>query len=228
MKISDKGLAIIKKFEGCQLKAYKCPAGVWTIGYGHTGSDVKSGMTITKTQAIELLKKDVAKFEKAVEKYNSVYDWNQNQFDAMVSFAFNVGSINQLTNNGKRTILEISAKITAYNKAGGRVLAGLTKRRAEEKKLFDTKVISTAKTTVSNTSTTTKASDVKMTSIKKGSKGKAVKVWQIIIGAKPDGDFGEDTRKKTIAFQKKVFPNDKDQWDGIVGDKTWKAGLGSI
>ena len=69
MKISNNGLAIIEKFEGCQLKAYVCPAGVLTIGYGHTGSDVKPGMTITKEQAVELLKKDVAKFEKVVEKY---------------------------------------------------------------------------------------------------------------------------------------------------------------
>lgn len=140
MKISNNGLAIIEKFEGCQLKAYVCPAGVLTIGYGHTGSDVKPGMTITKEQAVELLKKDVAKFEKVVEKYNSTYKWNQNQFDALVSFAFNIGNIDQLTNNGKRSIAEISAKITAYNKAGGRVLTGLTKRRAAEKALFDTAV----------------------------------------------------------------------------------------
>ena len=140
MKISDNGLAIIQKYEGCQLKAYLCPAGVLTIGYGHTGSDVKSGMTITKAKALELLKKDISRFEKAVSKYDSVYHWNQNQFDALVSFAFNIGSIDQLTNNGKRSIAEISSKITAYDKANGKALAGLTKRRAEEKKLFDTKV----------------------------------------------------------------------------------------
>lgn len=225
MKISDNGLAIIEKYEGCKLAAYRCPAGVLTIGYGHTGSDVKSGMTITKSQAIELLKKDVAKFEKKVEKYNSIYNWNQNQFDAMVSFAFNVGSIDQLTNNGKRSIAEISAKITAYNKANGKVLTGLVRRRAEEKELFDKK---TTNTVVTTETAIKEENDVKMTTIKKGSKGKAVKVWQIIIGAEPDGDFGDDTRLKTIAFQKKTWPNDKTQWDGIVGYKTWKAGLGSI
>ena len=158
MKISDNGLTIIQKFEGCQLKAYKCPAGVLTIGYGHTGSDVKTGMTITKVQAIELLKKDVAKFEKLVSKYESTYKWNQNQFDAMVSFAFNVGSIDQLTANGTRTISEISAKIPAYNKAGGKALAGLTNRRSAEKKLFDTAVGKTTATT-----TTTKAVKYKVT-----------------------------------------------------------------
>lgn len=137
MKISDKGLAIIKKFEGCRLTAYKCPAGVLTIGYGHTGSDVVSGMKITQAQAVELLKKDLAKFEKKVEKYNGVYDWNQNQFDAMVSFAYNIGSIDQLTAKGTRSIAEISKAILLYNKAAGKVLRGLTNRREAEKKLFD-------------------------------------------------------------------------------------------
>lgn len=78
------------------------------------------------------------------------------------------------------------------------------------------------------TTQTTKPEDVKMTQIKKGSEGKAVKVWQAIIGVTIDGDFGTKTRNATIAFQKKAFPNDKSQWDGIVGDKTWKAGLESV
>lgn len=163
MKISDKGLAIIQKYEGCRLKTYLCPAGVLTIGYGHTGSDVKSGMTITKAKALELLKKDISRFEKAVSKYDSVYHWNQNQFDALVSFAFNIGSIDQLTNNGKRSISEISSKITAYDKANGKVLAGLTKRRAEEKKLFDTKVSSVP----TQSSTTKKSSKKSITTIAK-------------------------------------------------------------
>ena len=222
MKISDNGLNIITEFEGCQLKAYRCPAGVLTIGYGHTGSDVTAGLTITKDQAIKLLKKDISKFEKKVEKYNSIYNWNQNQFDAMVSFAFNVGSIDQLTDNGKRSIKEISSKITAYNKAGGKVLAGLTRRRAKEIELFDTKV------GIINTTITKEGDDVDMPIIKKGFKGKAVKIWQIIIGSEPDGIFGTKTEKDTIAFQKKMFPNDKTQWDGIVGNKSWKVGLGSV
>lgn len=137
MKTSEKGLNLIKKFEGCRLTAYKCPAGVLTIGYGHTGSDVVSGMKITQAQAVELLKKDLEKFEKKVEKYNGVYGWNQNQFDAMVSFAYNVGSIDQLTAKGTRSISEISEKILAYNKAAGKVLKGLVNRREAEKKLFD-------------------------------------------------------------------------------------------
>lgn len=76
--------------------------------------------------------------------------------------------------------------------------------------------------------TTTKASDVKMKQIKRGSTGKAVKVWQAILGIDIDGKFGPNTRTATIAFQKKAFPNQKDEWDGVVGEKTWRAGLESV
>ena len=136
MKISSNGLAIIKKYEGVRLNAYKDAAGVWTIGYGHT-KGVKAGMKITQAQADAFLKQDCAAAEKNVSTFDSKYHWNQNQFDALVSFAFNIGSINQLTANGTRTIQQISKKIPAYNKAGGRVLNGLVKRRNEEKALFD-------------------------------------------------------------------------------------------
>lgn len=76
--------------------------------------------------------------------------------------------------------------------------------------------------------TTTKASDVKMKTIKSGSTGKAVKVWQAIIGVDIDGKFGPATRNATLAFQKKAFPNAPSEWDGVVGEKTWKAGLESV
>lgn len=79
-----------------------------------------------------------------------------------------------------------------------------------------------------NQTTSQKVSDTKMKTIKKGSTGKAVKVWQAIIGVSIDGDFGTKTKDATIAFQKKAFPNDEDEWDGIVGAKTWKAGLESL
>lgn len=135
MKTSNNGINLIKKFEGCKLTAYKCPAGVWTIGYGHTAGVVK-GMKITSAEATKLLKDDLVKFEKHVMKFNNIYKWTQNEFDALVSFAFNIGSISQLTNNGKRSKTEIVNKIPAYNKAGGQVLSGLTKRRKEEQDLF--------------------------------------------------------------------------------------------
>lgn len=135
MKISQRGIDLIKEFEGCRLTAYKDAVGVWTIAYGHT-KNVKEGRKITQEQAEELLKKDLAEYEAKVEKYNK-YNWNQNQFDALVSFAYNIGSIDQLTSNGRRAIKTISEKILEYNKAGGKKLEGLVRRRKAEKKLFD-------------------------------------------------------------------------------------------
>ena len=140
MDISNKGLELIKQFEGLRLKAYKCPAGVLTIGYGHTGG-VRDTMTITKETADYLLKCDVAKFVSHVNHINKLgrYNFTQSQFDALVSFAFNVGSINQLTANGTRDIKTIAEKMLLYNKAGGRVLEGLTRRRKAEHDLFTEK-----------------------------------------------------------------------------------------
>lgn len=138
--LSANGLNLIKSFEGCKLTAYKCvpTEKYYTIGYGHYGSDVKAGMTITLKRAEELLLQDCQKFVNHVNSYMDKYNFNQNQFDALVSFAYNIGSIKQLTANGTRTTAQISTKITAYNKSGGKVLKGLVKRRAKEKELFDT------------------------------------------------------------------------------------------
>jgi GH24 family phage-related lysozyme (muramidase) len=141
-KVSDAGAQLVAKFEGCRSAAYKDAARVWTIGYGHTGyvkfykKNVCAGMTITQEQAVELLKDDLADSEVAVNKYYSKYTWNQNEFDALVSFAFNIGSIDQLVANGIRSRSVISEKILLYNKAGGNVLTGLTTRRTAERALF--------------------------------------------------------------------------------------------
>lgn len=132
---SQTGIDLIKKFEGCRLTAYKCAAGVWTIGFGHTNG-VKAGQTITSAQAELFLKEDLKKFEDKVNKYNKKYGWSQCEFDALVSFAFNLGSIDQLTANGTRSRSVIADKILLYNKAGGRVLSGLTTRRKAERELF--------------------------------------------------------------------------------------------
>lgn len=148
MKISKNGLNLIKEFEGCQLKAYLCPAGVVTIGWGTTNADSKvTGLTITmgtkitQKKADEMLEKTVnSKYTSSVDKYMKKYNFNQNQYDALVSFAYNIGSIDQLTSNGTRSIAEISNKILLYNKANGKELPGLTRRRKAEKKLFDTPV----------------------------------------------------------------------------------------
>lgn len=138
MKINDAGLNIIKKYEGCHLTAYKCPSGVWTIGYGHTHG-VTQGMTITQEQADDFLRSDVSNAEKYVSQYNELYHFTSNQFSALVSFTYNcgVGNFRKLINGGQRTITEISNAIPNYNKGGGKVLQGLVKRRKEEKAMFD-------------------------------------------------------------------------------------------
>lgn len=141
MKTSSKGVSLIKQFEGCRLKAYKCPAGVWTIGYGHTAG-VKAGDIITQETAESYLRNDLVTYEKAVMNYDGIYHFNQNQFDALVSFTYNcgAGNLKNLTQSGKRTIAQISEKILLYNKAGGVTLFGLQRRRAAEKVLFDTPI----------------------------------------------------------------------------------------
>lgn len=142
LKTSSRGVSLIKLFEGCRLKAYKCPAGVWSIGYGHT-SDVKEGDCISLEQADDYLRNDLSIYEKAVNNYDTIYHFNQNQFDALVSFTYNCGTVNlkSLTQSGKRTIEQISVKILLYNKAGGVVLSGLQRRRYAEKELFDSPVM---------------------------------------------------------------------------------------
>lgn len=139
MKTSDNGIELIKSFEGFSPKACKCVESekYYTIGYGHYGSDVKKDDTISKSAATELLKKDVGSTERKVSKYNSIYDFNQNQFDALVSFCYNVGNIDGLTKNGTRSISQISTAFTYYNKSGGKVLKGLQSRRLKERELFN-------------------------------------------------------------------------------------------
>ena len=140
MKTSQAGINLIKSFEGCRLKAYK-PVSTeryWTIGYGHYGADVKQGMTITQAQADSFLVADLSKFEGYVNALG--IQLNQNQFDALVSFAYNCGAGNLRTLCANRTLPQIAVKLLAYNKAGGKILSGLTRRRKEEQKLFNSPV----------------------------------------------------------------------------------------
>lgn len=203
MKTSQNGIDLIKKYEGCRLESYKCPAGVWTIGYGHT-SGVKDGQKITQAQADAYLISDLEKFEKKVEKYNAKYSWTQNEFDALVSFAFNIGSIDQLTANGTRERSIIAEKFLLYNKAAGKVLSGLTKRREEERKLF-------------------LSGKVGRSTVKYGSRGEDVTFLQQRLTAKGyglgsiDGIFGNKTLEAVKAFQ---IENGLTV-DGIVGVNTW-------
>lgn len=146
MQISSNGLELIKKYEGCRLKAYKpIPAEkYWTIGWGHYGADVKEGMTITQEQADKMLIEDMARYEEAVNNTCDYLNLNQNQFDALVSFTYNcgAGNLQQLTKNKRRNIEEIASHIELYNKgADGKTLAGLVRRRKEEKELFLTPVV---------------------------------------------------------------------------------------
>lgn len=136
-RISKRGIDLIKEFEGLRLTAYKALPNeeLYTIGYGHYGL-ADSTMTITEQEAEDLLVKDLEKAETRVNKYMDIYRFNQNQFDALVSFAHNVGSINKLTNNGKRTIKEIVKAFPKYNKSGGKTIQGLVIRRAIELDLF--------------------------------------------------------------------------------------------
>lgn len=135
MKISNDCIVLVKQFEGCRLNAYKCPAGVWTIGYGHTAG-VTGEMKISQAQAELFLLDDLQKYAERVNKYDSKYSWKQNEFDALVSFCYNVGSIDQLTANGTRSRQVIAEKMLLYNKGGGKVLAGLVRRRKAECDLF--------------------------------------------------------------------------------------------
>ena len=139
MKTSNNGINLIKEFEGCKLSSYKCPAGVWTIGYGHT-KNVKQGMKITNEHATNLLKDDLKTYEGYVNKYVKV-KLNQNQFDALVSFTFNCGggalkSSTLLKKLNKGDYTGAANELLRWNKANGKILAGLTRRRQAEKALF--------------------------------------------------------------------------------------------
>lgn len=144
MKTSRTGIDLIKKWEGCRLKAYQCSAGVWTIGYGLTSAagiiPVTKGMTITQQQADEYLVASLVKYEAAVQKAVNRSP-NQNQFDAMVSLCFNIGpgafaksSLLRKFNDGD--LAGAADAFLLWRKAGGRVLPGLEARRQDERKLF--------------------------------------------------------------------------------------------
>ena len=138
MKISQRGIDLIKGFEGCVLHAYKCTPSeeYYTIGYGHYGADVKPDQTITKTIAEVMLRDDLIKYETLVNIYSG-YNFNQNEYDALVSFAYNIGSIKQLTKDGTRTKAEIANAMLLYtHDSAGNELEGLVRRRKAEHDLF--------------------------------------------------------------------------------------------
>lgn len=137
------GLALIKRFEGCRLRAYK-PVRTeryWTIGWGHYGADVEEGQVITQAEADDLLAEDVQHCADAVDSPRYVpltARLNDNQRDALISFAYNCGAGNLRTLCRDRGLEEIRDAMGLYNKSGGAVLPGLARRRAAEQALFDT------------------------------------------------------------------------------------------
>lgn len=140
MTVSDRGVELIAKYEGCRLEAYKCPAGVWTIGYGHTAG-VTQGQTLPSQEAAKaLLKEDLKKYggyvNSCVKKGLITFPLNQNRFDALTSFCYNCGNGNLQKLVSGRDAATVADKLLAYNKGGGKVLAGLTRRREEERALF--------------------------------------------------------------------------------------------
>ena len=139
MNIGQKGIDLIKHFEGCELNAYKCPAGVWTIGYGHI-KGVSEGMSITQEQAEQMLLDELKEYENYINEL-VVVDLSQNQFDALVSWVYNLGPANlksstllKVLNSGDYA--GVPDQIERWNKAGGKVLEGLIRRRLAESSLF--------------------------------------------------------------------------------------------
>lgn len=144
MQTSDKGIALIKQFEGCKLTAYQDSVGVWTIGYGWTkpvdGKPIRAGMTIKQETAERLLKTGLVSYESDVSRLVKV-GLNQGQFDALVSFTYNLGARSLSTSTLLRKLnagdyAGAADEFLRWNKAGGKVLNGLTRRREAERALF--------------------------------------------------------------------------------------------
>ncbi|EPV8635277.1 lysozyme [Enterobacter hormaechei] len=144
MQTSDKGIALIKEFEGCKLTAYQDSVGVWTIGYGWTqpvdGKSIRAGMTIKQETAERLLKTGLVSYESDVSRLVKV-GLTQGQFDALVSFTYNLGSRSLSTSTLLRKLnagdyTGAADEFLRWNKAGGKVLKGLTRRREAERALF--------------------------------------------------------------------------------------------
>jgi len=142
MNISNEGISLIKKFEGCELESYQDSVGIWTIGYGHT-KNIKEGMTISKEQADNMLLNELDEYCEYVEKAVDV-TLKQCEFDALVAWTYNLGP----TNLNKSTMLkklnnkeyqDVPHEIKRWNKAGGKVLQGLVRRREAESLLFQGK-----------------------------------------------------------------------------------------
>lgn len=220
MKTSQIGINLIKQFEGCRLQAYKpVPAEkYYTIGYGHYGPDVAPGAIITQAQADAYLIHDLQKFEKAVDALG--LNLNQNQHDALTSFAFNcgVGNLKKLVSG--RSLPQIADAMLNYNKGSGRVLAGLVRRREAERTLFLTGTVSKGKVPGVNPNPYIKPTK----NVRLNSKGNDARWLQFELNRRGyhlivDGIAGLKTIGALADFQSKH----ELRADGICGPKTIKA-----
>lgn len=212
MKTSKKGIDLIKSFEGCRLTAYKAVSSeqYYTIGYGHYGPDVSLGTTITQDQAEILLGVDLRKYEQAVDKIP--IQLNQNQYDALVSFAYNcgIGNLNKLVLG--RDLQQIADALLLYNKSGGHVLEGLARRRRAERDLFtsggiEKKTGNPYPEPTKNVKANSRGNDARWLQIELNRHG-----YKLIV----DGIIGPKSLEALIDFQKKnnLVP------DGICGTLT--------
>lgn len=139
MRTGHAGISLVKQFESLRCEAYRCPAGIWTIGYGHTAG-VRRGDRIDTRKAEQLLAEDLRQFEEVVNR--ECPNVNQNQFDALVSFVFNIGTGNFLKSTLLKCVkanpqnVNIRYEFSRWNKANGTVLAGLARRRKAEVDLY--------------------------------------------------------------------------------------------
>ena len=213
MKTSQRGIDLIKQFEGFRAQAYKClvTEKYYTIGYGHYGPDVRFGQVITQREAEEMLKRDIERFEANVNKYYYTYEFNQSEFDALVSFAYNIGSIDQLTANGTRSKEVIAEKMLLYVNSGGHRIEGLVRRRKMEHDLF-----------LSDSATPSPKYILAQPTLRRRCKGDKVKVLQTNCndffgsGLVIDGIFGEKTQDAVRFMQSALGCT----MDGIYGPVT--------
>lgn len=211
MRTSKAALEQIAQFEGIRLHAYRCPAGVLTVGIGHTGPEVVEGMTITHEQAMKYFADDIRSAEIAVEHAGLQLD--QGKYDALVSFAYNCGQGNLQKLTRGRTLAQIADAIPLYNKGGGKVLKGLVRRRAWERELFVAGGIPDQKNG--------NPYQIPDKTLKNGSKGNSVRWLQYELnlrgfGLIVDGVFGQKTEDAVRMYQnqRKLIS------DGIVGART--------
>lgn len=217
MQTSSMMRSLIESWEGCKLEPYADAVGVPTVGYGHTGDDVSLGMDpISQEQADQLLAADLVKFEGYVENLCPVC--TQQQFDALVSFTYNLGqgslagsSLRRYHNAGDYTAA--AGEFGKWNHAGGQVLAGLTRRRAGEAEVYSTGTYGDGSGAAESSGTQVAAQPTLML----GMRGDAVSALQTKLGIDADGVFGNHT----LAVVKQYQINNNLAPDGVVGPQTW-------